>query len=71
MRFHVVLINLEMQIFTMAATFHGPAIENHDLIIIDDIDIEINFLVNAKMNKIMGASIDNKDDDPPMLNVTN
>jgi hypothetical protein len=55
----------------MPPTFHGPTIGNHDLKIIDDIDIEISLLGNAVMNKIMGASTINKNDDLPMLNVTN
>jgi hypothetical protein len=71
MRFHVVLTNLEMHIFTMPSTFHGPGIHNHDLKIIDGMDIAISFLGNATMNKIMGASTINKNDDLPMLNVTN
>jgi hypothetical protein len=56
MRFQVVLTNLEMHIFTMPPTFHGTTIGNHDLKIVDDIDIEIGFLRNAMMNKIMGVS---------------
>jgi hypothetical protein len=34
-------------------------------------DIVISFLGNASINKIMGVSIVNEDDDLPMLNVTN
>jgi hypothetical protein len=71
MRFHLVLTNLETHIFTTPSTFHGLTIGNHDLKIIDGMDIEISFLGNAVMNKIMGASIINKNDDLPMLNVTN
>jgi hypothetical protein len=33
--------------------------------------ITISFLGNAAMNKIMGASTINKNDDIPMFNVTN
>jgi hypothetical protein len=51
MRFHVVLTNLEMIIFTMPPAFNGLAIGNHDLKIIDDTDIAITFLGNWKMNK--------------------
>jgi hypothetical protein len=69
MRFHVVLTNLETQIFTTPSTFHGPTIDNHDLKIIND--ITISFLGNAVMTKIMGASTINMNDDLPMLNVTN
>jgi hypothetical protein len=47
----------------MPPTFHGPAIGNHDLKIIDCMDIAISFLGNVAMNKIMGASTVNKDDD--------
>jgi hypothetical protein len=34
-------------------------------------DIAVSFLGNAAMNKIMGASTINKNDDLPMLEVTN
>jgi hypothetical protein len=34
-------------------------------------DITIDFLVNAMMNKIMGAFTFNEDDDLPVLNVAN
>ena len=71
MRFHVVLTNLEAHIFTIPPTFHGSSIGNHDLKIIDDTYISISFLGNVAMNKIMGASTINKNDDLPMLNVTN
>jgi hypothetical protein len=67
----VVLTNLETHIFTTPPTFHGPAISNHDLKIIDGTYIAISFLGNGGTNKIMGASTVNKDDDLPMLNVTN
>jgi hypothetical protein len=71
MRFHVVLTNLETHIFTTPSTFHGPTIGNHDLKIIDGTDVTIIFLVNAAMNTIMGSSTISKNDDLPMLNVTN
>jgi hypothetical protein len=71
MRFQVVLTNLERHIFTTPPTFHGPVIGNHDLKFVDCLDITISFLGNAAMNKIMGASTANNDDDLPMLNVTN
>jgi hypothetical protein len=67
----VVLTNLEMHIFTMPSTFHGSVIRNHDLKIIESMDIAISFLGNVTMNKIMGASTINKNDDLSMLNVTN
>jgi hypothetical protein len=53
------------------STFHGPSIGNHDLEIIDCTDIAISFLGNAAMNKIMGASTINKNDDLPILDVAN
>jgi hypothetical protein len=34
-------------------------------------DVAMSFLGNAAMNKIMGASTINKNDDLPMLDVTN
>ena len=71
MRFHVVLTNLEMHIFTTPSKFHGPAIGNHDLKIINNTNIEISFLGNVGMNKSMGDSTFNEDDDLLMLNVTN
>ena len=55
----------------MPSTFHGPTIGNHDLKIIDNMDIAISFLGNAMMNKIMGSYTINKNDDLPMLIVTN
>jgi hypothetical protein len=55
----------------MPSTFHGSVIGNHDLKIIDNTDIAISFLGNVMMNKIMGASTINKNDDFSMLNVTN
>jgi hypothetical protein len=71
MRFQVVVTNLETHILATPSTFHGPAIGNHDLEIIEYTDIEISFLGNAAMNKIMGASTINKNDDLPMLDVAN
>jgi hypothetical protein len=40
----------------MPPTFHGTTIGNHDLKIVDCMDIEIDFLGNATMNKIMGVA---------------
>jgi hypothetical protein len=71
MRFQVVLCNLKTYIFTMPTKFHGPAIIYHYLKIVDDMNIEIGFLGNASVNKIMGASTINKDDEFPMLNISN
>jgi hypothetical protein len=67
----MVLTNLETHIFITLSTFHGPSIGSHDLKIIDDTYIAISFLGNATMNKIMGSSTINKNDDLLMLNVTN
>jgi hypothetical protein len=71
MRFYMVLTNLEMHIFTTPPKFHGPAIGNHNLKVVDCSYIEISFLGNAEMNKLMGVSTVNGDDDLMMLNVTN
>jgi hypothetical protein len=71
MVFQMILTNLEPQIFTSSPTFHGTSIGNHDLKIIDSMDVTINFLGNVAMNKIMGATTIQKDDDFPIFNVTN
>jgi hypothetical protein len=71
MRFHVVLTSLETHIFTMPPTFHGPSIGNHDWKVFDFSDISISFLGNVAMNKIMGVSTMNEDNDLLMPNVTN
>ena len=71
MRFEVVVTNLVTHIFKTSSTFHGATIGNHELEIIDCMDIAMSFLGNVAMNKIMGASTINKNDDLPMLNVTN
>jgi hypothetical protein len=71
MRFHVVLTNLETHIFTTPPTFHGTSIGNNDLKVVDCMDIAIIFLGNAVINKIMGVSFINEDDDLVILNVTN
>jgi hypothetical protein len=47
-------------IFQVVFTIHGPTIGNHDLKIIDCIDIAIGFLGNAVLNKIMGALLGTK-----------
>jgi hypothetical protein len=54
----------------MPSTFHGTTIGNHDLEIIDGMDVAMSFLGNAAMNKIMGAATINQNDDLPMLDVT-
>ena len=61
---------METHIFTTPSTFHGPSIGNHDLEIIDCTDIEISFLGNATMNKIMGVATINQNNDLLMLDVT-
>jgi hypothetical protein len=71
MRFQVVLSNLKTHIFTIPTTFHGPTIGYHDLKVIDNTNIAIGFLGNATMDKIMGATIVNKDDDFMILNIAN
>jgi hypothetical protein len=71
MIFHVVLSNLKMYIFITPTTFHGTTIGYHDPKIIDNTNITIDFLGNEAVNKIMSASIVNKDDDFPMLNIAN
>jgi hypothetical protein len=55
----------------MAATFHGTTIGNNDLKFFDYRYIEIDFLGNAAMNKIMGVSNVNEDYEYHMLNVGN
>jgi hypothetical protein len=70
MGFQVVVTNLEMHIFTTPSTFYGTTIGDHDLEIIDGMDVEMSFLGNAVMNKIMGVSTINHNDDLPMLDVT-
>jgi hypothetical protein len=61
---------LEMHILTVPSTFHGTTIDNHDLEIVDNMDVAMSFLGNAAMNKIMGASTINQNDDLLMLDVT-
>jgi hypothetical protein len=71
MRFQLVISNLKMDIFTTPTTFHGTTIGYHDLKIIESMNIEISFVGNATMNKIVGATIVKKDDDLLFLNVSN
>ena len=66
----MVFTNLETLIFTTPSRFHGTTIGNHDLEIIDDMVVAMSFLGNAVMNKIMGASTINQNDDLLMLDVT-
>jgi hypothetical protein len=67
----VIPTNLEPHIFTSSPTFHGTFIGNHDLKIIDDTEVTIDFLGNEVMNKIVGATTFHKDDDFPTFNITN
>lgn len=70
MGFEVVVTYLEMHIFTVPATFHRTTIGNHDLKIIDNMDVVMGFLGNVAMNKIAGAATINQDDDLSVLDVT-
>jgi hypothetical protein len=67
----VVVTDLEMHIFTVPTTFHRTTIGNHDLEIVDNMDVAMGFLGNAEMNKIVGAATINQNDDLSMLAVTN
>jgi hypothetical protein len=51
----------------MLPTFHGTSIGNHDLKIVDYMDIEMGFLRNASMNEIMSATTINENDDLPIF----
>jgi hypothetical protein len=62
---------LESHIFTSSPTFHGTTIGNHDLKIIEDTDVTIEFLGNVAMNKVVGATTVHKDDEFPIFDVTN
>jgi hypothetical protein len=66
----VVVTYLETHIFTALATFHRATIGNHDLEIIDSMDIAMGFLGDAAMNKIVGVATINQDDDLSVLDVT-
>jgi len=55
----------------MPTTFHGTFIGNHDLKIVDDTDITIDFLGNVMVNKIMCVVTIDKDYEFPILNVSN
>jgi hypothetical protein len=67
----VVVTDLETHIFTAPATFHRTPIGNHDLEIVDNMDVAMGFLGNAVMNKIVGAPTINQNDDLSVLDVTN
>ena len=69
MGFEVVVTYLEMHIFTAPTTFHRTTIGNHDLEIIDSMDVAMDFLGDAAMNKIVGVATINQDDDLSVLGV--
>jgi hypothetical protein len=66
----VVVTYLETHIFTSPTTFHRTTIGNHDLEIVDSMDVAMGFLGNAVMNKIVGAATINQNDDLLLLDVT-
>jgi hypothetical protein len=70
MRFEVVVTYLETHIFTVPSTFHRAPIGNHDLEIINSMDIAVGFLGDAAMNKVVGAATINQDDDFSVLDIT-
>jgi len=65
------MTNLQTHIFTTNPTFHGTTISYHDLEVINDMDIENGLLRNSMMNKIIGVSTIDEDNDFPMLDITN
>jgi hypothetical protein len=67
----VVVTDLETHIFTAPTTFHRTTIGNHDLEIVDNMDVAMGFLGNATMNKMVGAATINQNDDFSMLDVAN
>jgi hypothetical protein len=71
MGFEVVVTDFETHIFTVPSTFHGTTIGNNNLEIVDGMDVAMGFLGNAAMNKIMGTSNINQNDNLLMLDVTN
>jgi hypothetical protein len=71
MGFQVILIDLESHIFTSSPTFHGTTIENHDLKIIEYMDVTIDLFGNVTMNKVMGSTTVLNDDEFPFFDVTN
>jgi hypothetical protein len=61
--FQRIITNLQAHIFTMTPTFHGTSISNHDLKVIDGMDIAMGLLRNSSMNKVMGVSTIDEDND--------
>jgi hypothetical protein len=70
MGFEVVVTYLETHIFTAPSTFHRAPIGNHDLEIINSMDIAVGFLGDVAMNKVVGAATINQDDDFSVLDIT-
>ena len=66
----MVVAYLETHIFTVPATFHRTTIGNHDLEIINSMDIAVGFLGDAAMNKVVRAATINQDDDLSVLDIT-
>jgi hypothetical protein len=71
MIFQLMLTNFEKHIFTMPPTFHGTSIGNHDLKIVDYMDIAMVFLRNASMNEIISATTVKENDDLLIFYVAN
>jgi hypothetical protein len=70
MGFEVVVTYLQTHIFTTPSTFHRATIGNHDLEIINNMDIAVGFLGDAAMSKVVGAAAINQDDDLSVLDIT-
>jgi hypothetical protein len=70
MGFDVVVTYLETHIFTAPSTFQRATIGNHDLEIINSMDIAVGFLGDAAMNKVVGVATINQDDDLSVLDIT-
>jgi hypothetical protein len=52
------------------ATFHRTTIGNHDLEIVDSMDVAMGFLGNVVINQIVGVATINQNDDLSVLDVT-
>ena len=63
MGFEVVVTDLEAHIFKAPSTLHRATIGNHDLEIINSMDIAVGFLGDVAMNKVVGTATINQDDD--------
>ena len=71
MGFQRVITNLQVHIVTTTSTFHGPSICNHDLEVVYYMDITMCLLDDSVINKVMGATGVNEDNDFMMLEVAN